>query len=177
MWTCSFMADTVYLSQYLKGMSPMRNIIGIDPGFTGAIALLHSHNDLLIQDLPIKQYRGRKEIDGVAFSEYLSAFDSYTIAFAVMEDVSAMPKQGVTSMFRFGFATGVLLGVLNAHRISVLRVKPSVWKPALGLSRDKNKSIALAKKLFCSQKELFKLKKHDGRAEAALLAYYVRKNF
>lgn len=157
-------------------MRPKKSIIGIDPGFSGAVAFISPTGLLFLEDLPLKEYMGRKEIDGKAFGKIINRWFEQT-DFAVLEDVSAMPGQGVTSMFRFGFATGLLLGVLNAYSISVIRIKPSVWKPALGLTRNKDKSLALARKIFKGQEDMFKLKKHDGRAEAALMAHYIRENF
>ena len=150
-------------------------IIGIDPGFSGAIAFLDG-NALFIADLPLKKFMGRNQIDGQKFAEYLRR-DIQNIKFAVIEDVHAMPKQGVVSMFRFGYNAGILFGVLEALDVKILKVKPSVWKSALNLSSDKKKSLALAKKKFPSYKNYFSRAKDDGRAEAALLALYARNTF
>ena len=88
-----------------------------------------------------------------------------------------MPGQGVVSTFNFGYNAGILLGVLEAHRLTVLKVKPNVWKCNMGLDRNKNTSIALAKKKFPDYSSYFKRAKDDGRAEAALIAWYAHKTF
>ena len=149
-------------------------IIGIDPGFSGAIAFLYPDNVLHIKDMPIRAIMNRKQVDGHAFALILKAYKYRGAAFAAIEDVHSMPGQGVTSTFRFGYNAGILLGVLQALDIKVLRIKPSVWKVALGLSSDKSKSLTLAKKLFPAYKEYFTRAKDDGRAEAALLAHFAR---
>ena len=85
-----------------------------------------------------------------------------------------MPEQGIVSSGRFMYNAGILLGAIAAYDMTIIKVKPNVWKPALGLDRNKAKSLALAKKIFPAYKEFFKLKKHDGRAEAALIAHFAR---
>ena len=151
-------------------------VIGIDPGFTGAISFVVSKDVMQVFDLPLKLFMGRKQIDGTAFAKLIKD-RQHLIRFAIIEDVHAMPNQGVTSTFRFGYNAGILLGVLNALNVKVLKVKPSVWKCALNLSSDKKKSLQLAKKKFPAYKELFKRAKDDGRAEAALLALYAFETF
>lgn len=151
-------------------------VVGIDPGFSGAIAMLYNKNMLIVKDLPLKMFMGRPQIDGYEFSRIIEMYKS-EIEFAVIEDVNAMPNQGVVSMFRFGYNAGILLGVLDACRVEVLKVKPAVWKSALNLSSDKKKSLALAKKTFPKYKNYFTRVKDDGRAEAALLAFFAYKTF
>ena len=75
------------------------------------------------------------------------------------------------------YSAGIVMGVLQALKIEVLRSKPNVWKPALGLSSDKKKSLALAKKTFPAYKSYFNRAMDDGRAEAALLADFARQSF
>ena len=124
---------------------------------------------LLVYDMPLIKFMGRNQVDGTKVANLLR---NQPIRFAVIEDVSSMPGEGVVSVFRFGYNAGVLLGVLQALDIKVLRVKPSVWKPALGLSSDKKKSLALAKKRFPRYSHHFSRAKDDGRAEAALIAHF-----
>lgn len=156
----------------------VKSIVAIDPGLKGAIAFLPKYHRMIIYDLPLKTYMGRKEIDGTALHEMIKERLIYfKFTFAVIEDVHAMPHDGVVSASRFGLGTGIIMGVLNAIRIPILRIKPTVWKSALNLSSDKKKSLALARKLFPDYTDYFRLVKHDGRAEAALMAYYVRENF
>lgn len=70
---------------------------------------------------------------------------------------------------------GIAIGVVRSLDIELNKVPPSTWKAELGLTSDKNKSLELARELFPEAKEYLKLKKHDGRAEALLLAYYLMK--
>lgn len=145
-------------------------IAGIDPGFSGAIALLHGER-LTVLDLPIVKIRDKKQIDAKLFSRFIRTY-APSIKAAVIEDVHSMPGQGVSSTFRFGYNAGVLYGVLSANSIKTIKVAPAVWKSSFGLTRDKRKSLELARKLFPKYKEFFKLAKHDGRAEAALIALF-----
>jgi crossover junction endodeoxyribonuclease RuvC len=92
-------------------------------------------------------------------------------AFAVVERASAMPKQGVVSVFKFGMAYGSLRTVVAVSKIPHRLVAPTVWKKHFKLDSDKEKSRALAMQLWpgCG---LFSRKKDHGRAEAALIARY-----
>jgi len=79
---------------------------------------------------------------------------------------------GVRSAFNFGCGYGQLLGVLGALGVRHESVTPSTWKRWFKLSRDKEESRAKAIQLFPQRAELFKRRKDDGRAEAALIALY-----
>jgi hypothetical protein len=89
---------------------------------------------------------------------------------AVIENVHAMPKQGVSSSFSFGRALGVAEGVLAGNGLSLRYVSPAKWKKALGLSADKGVSRRRAIELWPDHRKAFGVK--DGRAEAALLAWW-----
>jgi len=154
-------------------------IIGIDPGFSGAIAFLHNNNKLIVNDMPLVKINNRKQVDCDKINELIKTakINSKNFNFAAIEDVHSMPGQGVASTFRFGYNAGILLGILKSNDIKVLRVRPTVWKSALGLSRKKSESLMLAKKIFPYYKTYFNRAKDDGRAEAALLAYYAKQSF
>ena len=83
-----------------------------------------------------------------------------------------MPKQGVASSFALGVGLGSILGVLQAMHVPLELVTAAAWKRALGLSSDKRASLHKARLLFPSAE--LGLAKHDGRAEALLLAYYAQ---
>jgi hypothetical protein len=83
-----------------------------------------------------------------------------------------MPGQGVSSTFKFGRTCGQLQGILAGLFVPTFLVRPAVWKLALGLTSDKYMSMELASKVFPEKKDMWVLKKHNDRAEAALLAYY-----
>ena len=84
-----------------------------------------------------------------------------------------MPGQGVTSMFSFGRSLGILEGTLAGLDIPYTLVTPQVWKKAMGANASKDGAREMAMRLWPSKSELFKRKKDDGRAEAALLALYL----
>jgi hypothetical protein len=77
---------------------------------------------------------------------------------------------GAQGVFSFGFNVGYLHALIDSFFFTKIMVDPAVWKLSYGLSRDKNKSIEAANRIFPGT-NYFKLLKHDGRAEAALLAH------
>ena len=91
---------------------------------------------------------------------------------AVLEQVSAMPGQGVSSTFRFGQNFGAVQMAIAGHGYVSHLVTPVTWKKHFKLSRDKGVSRSLAMDRFPNQAEKFSRVKDDGRAEAALLALY-----
>jgi len=150
----------------------MTIIIGIDPGFSGAIAHLSSNNALEIWDMPIvADLKGRPIINLYELYEILSpkAKQNYV---AVLEQVASRPGQSAPSTFRFGQGYGALEMGLAAHKIEKKIVTPAKWKKYFGLSKDKGASRGLAIERFPKQASMFKRVKDDGRAEAALLALY-----
>jgi hypothetical protein len=81
-----------------------------------------------------------------------------------------MPRQGIASAFNFGVGFGSLLGVLQARHIAIEFVTPAVWKRTMGLSQDKRASLDKARLLYPDAE--LGLAKHEGRAEALLLAHW-----
>lgn len=150
-------------------------ILGIDPGLKGAFVLLGAE-DIVVFDTPVIQriVNGKKkhQIDAYNLSLWLE-YHRLKISLAVIEQVGSMPKQGVTSSFNFGFTTGVIHGILTNIGVPVRTVVPPVWKRKFGLLRqDKDASRAEASRRLPKHAAHWPLKKHDGRAEAALLAVY-----
>lgn len=147
-------------------------ILGVDPGLTGAIALLTDNGAIVwVEDMPV--------IDGDVSSTLLAHRLRWTrITTAVVERVASMPGQGVSSVFKFGKGYGQVLGVLSALEIPVIDPTPSQWKREMSLNNDKERSRALAVKTWPKHADdLFKRKKDNGRAEAALLAlWYLQRN-
>lgn len=154
--------------------------IGIDPGLQGALAVVSNDGLINVIDMPKASERhGKESRDRICShslrDELLTIQHAHgKIRVAVVELVGPMPKQGVTSVFRFGYGCGQLEGVLAALCIPTEYVKPQTWKKALGLGADKAQSLALARAKW-PYADCFTLKKHDGRAEAALLAEYGRR--
>lgn len=148
--------------------------LGIDPGLSGALALLDDDGvPELVADLPIIRDRSLAWIDGAALQSTLLDALRGRQCRAVVERVSAMPRQGIASAFCFGVGLGSILATLQTLQIGIELVTPAVWKRALGLSSDKRASLDKARLLFPSAD--LRLAKHDGRAEALLLAYWTRK--
>lgn len=139
-------------------------ILGIDPGLGGALAF-HGSTPVFY-DMPLRD----GEVDGHRLHEILHTFRS-EIEFAAVENVASRPRQ--KGVFNFGVSTGKVLGVLEALSIPIVRVSPQKWKQAMGLrGADKQVSVELAKALVPAAAPHLTLKKHDGRAEALLIALY-----
>ena len=158
----------------------MSLILGIDPGFAGALAWYDPAAKRLIAAVPMPLKapsaispgeRQRAEIDPSRLATIIQRAGVPRIA--VVEKVSASPQMGVTSAFRFGEGHGVILGVLAALGVTVRPAYPSVWKSGLGLSSNKKDSLKLAVELFPEWSTTFT---RDARSadlsEAALLAYF-----
>ncbi len=145
--------------------------IGVDPGITGAIAALDQGGDLImVADLPIIRDRSLAWVDGGELQSMLLGAIEGRQCRAVIERVSAMPKQGIASSFQFGVGFGSVLSVLQAMPIPLEFVTPVVWKRSYGLSKDKHASLHKARLLYPTAE--LHLAKHDGRAEALLIARY-----
>jgi crossover junction endodeoxyribonuclease RuvC len=150
-------------------MSPLT--LGIDPGLTGALALLDGESQVvLLADLPVIRDRKLAWIDGGELQGILLNALQGRPCRAIVERVSAMPRQGVASSFAFGVGFGSILGVLQTLRLPLELITPAVWKRRLGLSSDKRASLDKARLLFPAAD--LRLAKHDGRAEALLIAHW-----
>lgn len=162
--------------------------MGVDPGHSGAIAFYRpslrvDETALVVYDMPLQRKRGsdtRNEVDGKELTRLIKKMlKAYEIVAAV-ELVGARTYmvggvargQGAAASFAFGKSAGVVTGVLSALEIPFVEVSPGVWKSAMNLSSDKNASRELATKFFPRYPKYFERKKDDGRAEAALLAYF-----
>lgn len=154
-------------------MNTYQNFIGIDPGATGAIASL-SPTGITFIDCPTIKQNGKTKPNPTLMASELSQLVTPN-SIIIIENVHAMPNQGTVSMFSFGMGYGVWLGIIAALNIPVEFVTPQCWKKYYNLGPDKEASRAAALQLFPSQANELKLKKHHGRAEALLLAEYLRR--
>ena len=150
-------------------------ILGVDPGLSGAMAMLNK-GAVDVFDIPTTtrtvNKKEKRQIDPYQLSAWLE-IQRPLIKFAVVEQVGTMPGQGVTSAFNFGFTTGCIHGIIAACGIEIRTVPPQVWKRKYGLlGQNKDASRGEASRRFPQFTHLWQLKKHDGRAEAALLALY-----
>lgn len=139
----------------------MKYHIGIDPGANGAIAFVLCDGSQVWK----MEHAKSTEHDLAAF---LASFDD---AVAYIEQVHAMPKQGVSSTFKFGRSYGFMIGLLTAHKIPFREVTPRKWQSELGcLSKgDKNVTKAAAQRLFPD------IKVTHANADALLIAEYCRR--
>lgn len=141
-------------------------ILGIDPGLSGALGFYFpAVSRVALEDLPLAD----GEINAPALAARLRAFEP---AMIVLERVHAMPKQGVSSTFKFGVSFGAVRGVIGAVGIPLYLVSPTVWKKHYQLGADKEASRGRAIELFPHNADRLDKKRHHGRAEAALLAKY-----
>lgn len=152
---------------------PVR-VLGLDPGLTGAVAVWDTALDaLIVRDMPVANKSGANTTRREVVPEWLAnIIREWSPDVAWIEQVSAMPKQGVSSVFSFGVSYGIARGVLGALQVNTHFVTPAEWKRALRLSSDKSAARALASRLFSANAPEFARKCDDGRAEAALLTHF-----
>lgn len=147
-------------------------VIGIDPGLKGAMAKLVNDSPAWTADLPTMDRPSGKgrQINGACLAEQLRHRNEVRV---FIERVSAMPGQGVTGVFSFGFTAGVIDGVCAALGLPVEYVSPQVWKRHHGLlGKDKEASRARAIRMFPALAGQLSRKKDADRAEALLIAAY-----
>jgi len=153
-------------------------IYGCDPGFTGAVALYWTDTGKLeVHDMPVMKNPKGKAI--LNLHSLLDVFknEAEEKCMCIIEQVASRPGQNSSAVFRFGQGFGQLQMAVAANKLPVQYVTPAKWKKHFGLiGSDKNASRAIAMDRFPQESDLFKLAKHDGRAEAALLCLYAAEN-
>lgn len=149
--------------------------IGVDPGLSGAVAILDQAGGLvLLEDLPtVANGSGRakvtRRVDPAGLARLLLPYGDRA-ALGVLESVSARPGQGVSSVFSLGDTFGAVRAVLACTGVSVALVSPAEWKRHYRLDGDKERSRARAVELFPGA-DLHRKADHN-RAEALLLARF-----
>jgi crossover junction endodeoxyribonuclease RuvC len=142
------------------------NIVGIDPGVTGALAWMFHGNLMRVDDMPINASRA----NGAEIAEWLRHIGPHVV---YLEWTQPMPKNGSIASYSLGLNSGIIIGVVQALGISLERVRPAVWKTAMGLrGKPKSASRGMATELWPEFATMFRRVKDDGRAEAALIARY-----
>jgi crossover junction endodeoxyribonuclease RuvC len=150
--------------------SVSRCILGVDPSLGGAVMFYFpGHDRLTGDDTPVVG----GDVDPATLAARINAMRPDV---AIVELVASRPGQGVAFVFKFGSGFGMVRGVIAACGIPMHLVSPSKWKRHFGLDSDKEKSRALALRLWPARSDLFGRKKDLGRAEAALLARYLAEN-
>ncbi len=151
-------------------------ILAIDPGLHGACALYDpASNKVTTYDMPthciMVNHATRHQLDLTALAQWIDNA-ALLCTTAILEDPNALPKQGITSAFSFGRVCGILQMALVMAEIPYTLVKPATWKRHMGVTSDKDECRRRASQLFPSAASQWARKQDDGRAEAALLAYY-----
>jgi crossover junction endodeoxyribonuclease RuvC len=150
-------------------------IVGIDPGLSGALFFLDPNQPSIGEaiDIPVHLLtRGGKKKRELDIAGLIGILSLCRLTHAFVEQVGAMPGQGVSGVFAFGKVFGILLGVIASRSIPLSLVPAVSWKRVLGVPRAKDGARARASQLLPEAGHQWPLRKHDGRAEAALIALY-----
>ena len=153
-------------------------IIGIDPGISGSICFFQDGKIIDIIEMPnmAEGKKNKKQVNGSQIYNEISSrikkINREDVK-VVIEQVSAMPGQGVTSMFNFGQSFGVLKGICSAMQLSVYFVRPAKWKKHFNLiNSEKDASRTKAIEIFPYISSQLSRKKDANKADAILLASF-----
>ena len=158
-------------------------IIGIDPGISGSICFLEDGTikDVLEMPTMTEGKKNKKQVNGSQiFNEISSRIKTYEKKNikVVIEQVSAMPGQGVTSMFNFGQSFGILKGICSAMQLSIYFVRPAKWKKYFNLiNSEKDASRTRAIEIFPYFSSNLSKKKDSNKADAMLIASYFNETY
>ncbi len=151
-------------------------IIGIDPGLSGAIAVMHDKKVINIYDMPVMA-EGKKNKRQLNSSQLVNIIkdnineDEETIV--VVEQVNAMPGQGVTSMFNFGQTFGAIKGVCAALKLPIFFVRPSKWKKHFELiNSSKDASRTKVIEMYPTLSGQLAKKRDVNKSDAILIAKF-----
>ena len=160
-------------------------IIGIDPGISGSICFFEEGKILDVVEMPTmtEGKKNKRQVNGPqVYNEILKRINKIEKQHirVVIEQVSAMPGQGVTSMFNFGQSFGILKGICSAMQLSLYFVRPAKWKKYFGLiNSEKDASRTKAIEIFPYFSSQLSKKKDANKADAILIAsfYYETHKF
>jgi len=148
-------------------------VCGFDCGLSGACAGIELHASgvriITVTDMPVTGVGSKRRVDAIGLQQWLLEVGPHH---AVIETAQPFPRQGVSSIFRYGRAAGVVEGVVAVCGIPIEYVSAAHWKRTLHLSADKEASRALAIARFPDAHAFFARKGDHGKAEAALLALF-----
>ena len=157
-------------------------IIGIDPGISGAICFFENGEVKEIIEMPTmaEGKKNKKQINGTQiYNEILRRIENLSKKdiHVVIEQVSAMPGQGVTSMFNFGQSFGVIKGICAAMQLPIFFVRPAKWKKHFELiNTQKDASRTKAIEMFPKISSILSKKKDLNKADAILIASFYENN-
>ena len=158
-------------------------IIGIDPGLSGGIAILEDNKVKEMFDMPVMAdgKKNKRQINGPQIYNEISKriinIPKNEVV-VVIEQVSAMPGQGVTSMFNFGQSFGVLKGICSAMQLSMHFVRPAKWKKYFNLIKtEKDASRTKVIEIFPYISSQLSRKKDSNKADAILIASFYNNTY
>ena len=153
-------------------------IIGIDPGISGSICFLEDGKILDVIEMPTmaEGKKNKRQVNGSQIfneiSKRIHRISKQDIR-VIIEQVSAMPGQGVTSMFNFGQSFGILKGICSAMQLPMYFVRPAKWKKYFGLiNSEKDASRTRAIEMFPYFSSELSKKKDSNKADAILIASF-----
>ena len=153
-------------------------IIGIDPGLSGAIAVLENNKVLNIFDIPVMSEgkKNKRQLNSALLVNLLKEnINKEEEVAIVVEQVNAMPGQGVTSMFNFGQTFGAIKGICAALELPIFFVRPSKWKKHFELiNSSKDASRTKVIEMYPSISDRLSRKKDVNKADAILIGRYFR---
>ena len=158
-------------------------IIGIDPGLSGSICFFEDGKILDVVEMPTmtEGKKNKRQVNGSQvyneISTRIKQIDKKDIK-VIIEQVSAMPGQGVTSMFNFGQSYGILKGMCSAMQLPMYFVRPAKWKKYFSLiNSEKDASRTKAIEIFPYFSSNLSKKKDSNKADAILIASYYYETF
>ena len=151
-------------------------IIGIDPGLNGAIVIMENNKVLSVFDMPVMS-EGKKNKRQLNSAQLVRIIKENTLANddinVVVEQVNAMPGQGVTSMFNFGQTFGAIKGVCAALELPIFFVRPAKWKKHFELiNASKDSSRTKVIEMYPTLSNDLAKKKDVNKSDAILIARY-----
>ena len=147
----------------------MKIYIGIDPGFSGAWGAVNHHGEYVSCGDMV--HNEKHIMSRAVWAEMCQAADRKDVEI-VIEAVHSMPGQGVSSSFKFGMAFGAAIAITERFNCPWHLVTPQKWKKDMGLTANKDESLSMARELW--PEAPLARKKDNGRAEALLLAEWLR---
>ena len=153
-------------------------IIGIDPGISGSICFFEDGKIVDVIEMPTmtEGKKNKRQVNGSQIyneiSKRIIKIDKKNLR-VIIEQVSAMPGQGVTSMFNFGQSFGILKGICSAMQLPMYFVRPAKWKKYFGLiNSEKDASRTRAIEMFPYFSSQLSKKKDSNKADAILIASF-----
>ena len=158
-------------------------VIGIDPGISGSICFFQDGEIIDVVEMPTmtEGKKNKKQVNGSQIyneiSQRIEKIPKQNVR-VVIEQVSAMPGQGVTSMFNFGQSFGILKGMCSAMQLPMYFVRPTKWKKYFGLiNSEKDASRTRAIEMFPYFSSQLSKKKDSNKADAILIASFYNETY